>query len=98
MPDRLSRRQLLSAAAASTLVASTAGTVSAQQPRQRGQRRNRTLPTFDNASFYEDGKFSEEKAKDAIIALCRYHGYPVFPDLREKLWVFDYGLGEFEKL
>ena len=99
MTDRISRRQLLSAAAAaSTLVASTAGAVSAQQPRQRGQRRTRPMPTFDNASFYENGKFSEEKAKDAIIALCRYHGYPVFPGLRENLWVFDYGLGQYAKL
>ena len=98
MSDRMSRRQLLSAAVASTLIASTAGVASAQQLRQRGQRRSRPMPTFENASFYENGKFSEEKAKDAIIALCRYHGYPVFPGLREGLWVFDYGLGEFTQL
>jgi D-lyxose ketol-isomerase len=101
MTDRISRRQLLSAAATSALVASTAGVASAQQPRQReqrGQRRSRQMPTFDNASFYKNGKFSEENAKDAIIALCRYHGYPVFPGLRENLWVFDYGLGEYAKL
>jgi len=98
MPDRISRRQLLSAAAASTLVASTAGAASAQQPRQRGQRRTRQMPKFENASFYENGKFSEDKTKDAVIALCRYHGYPVFPGLRDNLWVFDYGLGEFAKL
>ncbi|MCL2709446.1 MAG: hypothetical protein FWE95_01070 [Planctomycetaceae bacterium] len=102
MTDRISRRRLLSIAAASTLGASMAGTVVAQpqpprQPQQGGPPR-RPLPTFDNASFYVDGKFSEERAKDAIISLCRYHGYPIFPDLREKLWVFDYGLGEFSTL
>ena len=104
MTDRISRRRLLSIAAASTLGASMAGTVvaqqrpSAQQAQQQPGTRRRQNPMFDNASFYVDGKFSEDRAKDAIMTLCRYHGYPVFPDLREKLWVFDYGLGEFTKL
>ena len=39
-----------------------------------------------------------EKAKDAIIALCQYHGYPVFPELREKLWISDYGRGQYMKV
>ena len=52
--------------------------------------------SFDNASFYDkDGKFDEEKGKDAIIALMKYHGYPVYPNMRENLWVSDYGTGEF---
>ena len=100
MSDKISRRRLFAAAAVTTLA--LGGTASAQQqPRQRrqaGQGQGRQLPTFDNASFYENGKFSEEKAKDAIVALCRFHRYPIFPDFREKLWVFDYGLGEFTKL
>jgi len=54
---------------------------------------------FDNASFYgRDGKFNVEKAKDAVMALAAYHGYPVFPGMREKLWVSDYGKGQFTKL
>jgi hypothetical protein len=54
---------------------------------------------FNNADFYDaDGKFDVEKGKDAIITLMKYHGYPVFPDIREKLWVSDYGTGEFLKL
>ncbi len=54
---------------------------------------------FNNADFYDaDGKFDVEKGKDAIIALMKYHGYPVFPGIREKLWVSDYGTGEFLKL
>ena len=54
---------------------------------------------FNNADFYgADGKFDVEKGKDAIITLMKYHGYPVFPDIREKLWVSDYGTGEFLKL
>ena len=54
---------------------------------------------FDNAVFYdENGAFIEEKAKDAIIALAEYHGYQVFPQFREKLWVSDYGTGRFTEL
>jgi D-lyxose ketol-isomerase len=54
---------------------------------------------FDNAYFYDaDGNFKAEAAKDAYIALMKYHGYPVFEDAREKLWVSDYGTGEFTKV
>ena len=54
---------------------------------------------LNNADFYDaDGKFDVEKGKDAIITLMEYHGYPIFPDIREKLWVSDYGTGEFLKL
>jgi D-lyxose ketol-isomerase len=54
--------------------------------------------TFDNASFYKDGKFDVEKGKDAVMALATYHGYPVFPGMREGLWVSDYNTGQFMKL
>ncbi len=54
---------------------------------------------FNNADFYDaDGKFDVEAGKDAYIAMMKYHGYPIFPDIREKLWVSDYGTGEFLKL
>jgi len=54
---------------------------------------------FDNDYFYnKDGSFNPERAKDAYIALLEYHGYPVFPGLREKMWVSDYGLGQFTRL
>ena len=39
-----------------------------------------------------------EKAKDAIIALMKHHGYPVYPELRNQLWISDYGTGEFTKV
>jgi len=54
---------------------------------------------FDNSYYYgPDGKFQEAKAKDAYIALMKYYGYPVYPGIREKLWVSDYGTGQFSKL
>jgi len=51
-----------------------------------------------NEDVYVDGKFSEEKAKDAVVALCKHHGYPIFPDFRENLWVSDYNTGKFTDL
>jgi len=53
---------------------------------------------MDNAYYYTDGKFDLEKGKDAIIALMKHHGYPVYPGIREKLFVTDYGLGHFTEV
>lgn len=54
---------------------------------------------FDNEYFYNsDGSFNKEAAKDAYIAVMKYHGYPVFDGMRENMWVSDYGTGEFTKL
>ena len=59
----------------------------------------RSSIVFDNEYFYtSDGTFDPERAKDGYIALMKYHGYPVFDGLREKLWVSDYGTGQFAKL
>jgi D-lyxose ketol-isomerase len=53
---------------------------------------------FDNKSFYRNGEFDVEKGKDAYIAVMKYHGYPMFGDVREKLWVSDYGIGELTRV
>lgn len=53
---------------------------------------------LDNASFYKDGAFQTDRAKDAYVALMKYHGYPVFKGIRERMWVSDYGTGQFAKL
>lgn len=53
---------------------------------------------YKNDDFYTAGKFDEGKAKDAIIALMKFHGYPVFPEMKENLWVSDYNTGQFTKL
>ena len=55
--------------------------------------------TFKNEDFYKaDGTFDVEKGKDAIVALAEYHGYNVFPEFREGLWVSDYGTGKYTEL
>lgn len=62
-------------------------------------KKDNDLIAFSNENFYdEDGKFIEEEAKEAILSLMEYHGYPIFRGLKEKLWVSDYGTGQFTKL
>lgn len=53
---------------------------------------------FDNAGFYQDGKFQLEKGRDAVLEMCKFHGYPVFPGMREKLVAIDYDTGEYTKI
>jgi D-lyxose ketol-isomerase len=54
---------------------------------------------FKNADFYDAaGKFKVDAGKDAVLAVMKFHGYPVFPGVKEKLWVSDYGLGRFTDL
>ncbi len=54
---------------------------------------------FNNADFYtSDGKFNEEKAKDAVITLMKYYNYPVTPATRQQIWVSDYGTGKYTEL
>lgn len=65
---------------------------------QRQDLGNMDLITFNNEEFYQDGLFDAEKGKDAIVNLMRYHGYPIFSGIRERIWVSDYGAGDFTKL
>lgn len=108
------RSALLAAGAALAGVVAGAASESEAANGLLGRRRNQTKPneqscegqpqptpaglTFNNEDFYTDGKFNVDKAKDAIIELCRYFKYPVFPDLKERLWVSDYGTGKFTEL
>ena len=92
----LSRRSLL----ATTVGITTAVALPAlaQQPAANQRSPRGPVPTFENSQFYTAGKFDEEKARDAIIDLCRFHRYPVFSGMREKLWVSDYGIGRFTEV
>ncbi|MBK1792008.1 hypothetical protein [Persicirhabdus sediminis] len=54
---------------------------------------------FANEYFYNDaGEFQEEKAKDAIMALLKYHNYPIFDGIRERIFVMDYKAGRFAEV
>jgi len=95
---KFSRRKLFGALSFGLASTAFAASATAQVlPRRRSQDQDqRVVPTFNNADFYgSDGKFNVEKGKDAILELCRYHRYPIFPGMREQLFVTDYGLGQF---
>lgn len=55
------------------------------------------LLEFTNEEFYSNGKFDTEKAKDAILRLMKFHNYPIYPNIKEKIWVSDFGAGQFTK-
>jgi len=90
----INRRNLLKAAGATGLSLA----VLTSQARAAKVRKRAALK-FNNDDFYTaDGKFDPEAAKDAYIRLMKYHRYPLFEGLRDRLWVSDYGIGEFTKL
>lgn len=93
-----SRRALLKATA-STVGLSLAGSAVTRGQAPESRPSGKAALRFPNEQFYDgNGRFLVEKAKDAIVALCHYHGYPIFSGLREKLWVSDYGKGRFTQL
>ena len=99
--NRVSRRTIIAAAGAGLgLAAGGCNVLRGKGGCGCGGRRCRrkAAMTFKNSSFYKNGKFDPEAGKDAYIAVMKYHRYPVFKGLREKLWVSDYGIGEFTRL
>jgi len=51
---------------------------------------------FDNKVFYDkDGKFEKEAAKQAYVDLLKWHDYELGENIRDSLWVTDFGLGQF---
>ena len=73
--------------------------VSAGRAGAAGRAKRAATIQFENSYFYNaKGELDPEKAKDAYIALMKYHGYPVFKRIRERMWVSDYGTGQFAKL
>ncbi|MHC4406897.1 MAG: cupin domain-containing protein [Planctomycetota bacterium] len=90
----IDRRNLLKAAGAAAGIAALGAGASAHAAAGRPKRKSAL--SFKNEDFYgADGEFLEEKGKDAIIALCRHHGYHLFRGFRKGLWVSDYGKGQF---
>jgi len=94
----MNRREVIMAAGA-TAAGLAMGSVADAQVLKRSRGRSTRGLNFNNANFYDkDGKFLEEKAKDAVVSVMKYFGYPVYPNIREKLWVSDYGTGQFTTL
>jgi D-lyxose ketol-isomerase len=85
------REALLAAAGVAGAALLTSGSAQADD-------KDKKKISFQDSDFVDsNGKFKEDKAKDAIIALMKYHGYPMFDGIKEKLWVSDYGKGQFTK-
>lgn len=94
MKQRIDRRtMMMKAAGAGVALAGAGGALAAGSEAKKGKGLS-----FRNEDFYTNGDFDVEAAKDAVIELFNYHGYPVFKGVRDKLWLTDYGIGEFEKL
>jgi hypothetical protein len=96
MPEKqdtgLNRRTLLTGTAA-TAAAALAG----QNP-VAGAEAAETVPvkTYKSADFYDaDGKFLEDKAREAYYDMFRRFGYPISDTLKEGMWILEFGLGDF---
>ncbi len=53
---------------------------------------------MDNSVFYKEGKFDQNKAKQAYFNMMDKFGYPVFAELKRAdgpFWAVDFGKGEF---
>ncbi len=89
----MDRRTMLKTAGSLAGLAALSQVSDAEEGPSKGQLQ------FKNADFYDSaGTFVEEKAREAIIRLCKFHGYPLFPGFAENLWVTDYGTGQYTQL
>lgn len=99
---QINRRTLLGT---SVLAAGTAvlGASSADARPRRNARRKlvsqevKGMKRYPNEYFYDkDGKFLEDRAKEAFYEMFRYHKYPIYYQLKtDDFWVIDFGLGDF---
>ena len=57
------------------------------------------VKTYTNADFYAaDGKFQEDKAREAYFDMFRRFGYPISDRLKKEMWILDFGLGDFSRV
>jgi len=91
----MSRRELISgtaAAAGVALASQFGGGLHAAEPEAPAK----TVKTYTNADFYDaDGKFQEEKAKEAYFDMFQRFHYPISETLRKGIWVLDFHLNDF---
>ena len=90
----ISRRTVLTGlatAAAGTVLAGAAEAAEAKAP---------AMKKYRNEDFYTaDGKFDQDKAKQAYYEMFTAFGYPIYPRLKTAdFWVADFGLGKFAEV
>lgn len=93
----MNRRTMLKSAG-SLAAGAAVGRIAVGEEEAGKQASRKTTLSFDQIDFQKAGAFDVEKGKDAVLALCEHHGYPVFPGMRDRLWVSDYGAGDFARI
>ena len=54
---------------------------------------------FNNRDFYDAaGRFKEQAAKEAYVALMKGAGYPISDHVLKNLWIAEFGLGRFAEV
>lgn len=98
--DQLSRRSMLKGSVLAAGAAALSLSAVDVQARKRkcvpaGLAQEKGMKRYTNDRFYKDGKFLEDVAKEAYFEMFRYYNYPLTDQLREGLWVMDFGMGDF---
>ena len=95
--NEMNRRTMLKTAGAGVALGALMGSsIGGDEPKAIAAEKAKLV--FKNDDFYKGGKFDVDKGKDAYIALMKYHGYPIYPNMKKELWASDYGTGQFTKL
>jgi hypothetical protein len=90
----LNRRTLLAGTAATAAVA-----LAGRNPADAAAAETATVKTYESAAFYDaDGKFLEDKAREAYYDMFRRFGYPISDTLKEGMWILEFGLGDFARV
>lgn len=91
--NQWTRRAMLAGSTAALASGLGAKTASAAEPAKVA------VKTYTNADFYDqDGKFQEDKAREAYFDMFRRFGYPISERLKKEMWILDFGLGDFAQV
>jgi len=69
-------------------------------PAQAAEKKASPMKKYPNEYFYTaDGKFDQEKAKQAYYEMFEAFGYPIYPRLKTaEFWVAEFGVGKFAEV
>jgi len=94
--DTMTRRSMLTGtAAAAAGVALSGGAAGADETACC----KTEVKTYKSADFYDaEGKFLEDKAREAYYDMFRRFGYPISQKLKDEMWILDFHLGDFARV
>jgi hypothetical protein len=94
----LNRRDLLTGTAAAAGLA-WAGSLTREAAAVESTGQQPQVKTYTSADFYgADGKFLEEKAREAYYDMFRRFHYPISEKLKKEMWILDFGLQDFAQV